>query len=117
MEIVIRVQEPIILHPFARAHTGGWWSGKNLWKVSRKFGSLFCDFCFSDEFLSFSDVQACKIVKNDPFLKYSFCKDQNFSLRWPKRLDGRLRISINATIYHASIAKYVLELDRGKPEV
>ena len=38
-------------------------------------------------------------------------------LRWPKRLDGRLRISINTTIYHASIAKYVLALNRGKPEV
>ena len=34
-----------------------------------------------------------------------------------KTLGGRLRLSINTTIYHASIVKYVLALNRGKPEV
>ena len=38
-------------------------------------------------------------------------------LRWPKRLGGRIQLPIRTTIRHAFIAKYVLALNRGKPEV
>ena len=47
------------------------------------------------------------------------CEKYNWEkyLRWLESLDGRLRLSNNTIIYHAHIAKYVLALNKVKPEV